>query len=224
MIRVFIGYDKREAIAAQVLAYSIQKRSSLPVSITFLKTEQLDCYWRERDPKQSTDFTYTRFLVPYLCNYEGQAIFMDCDMLCLTDIAELLEDHEPLRDTTPSISVVKHDYIPKDLKKFLNQEQTAYKRKNWSSLMVFSNSQCKVLTKAVVNQASGMFLHQFHWLEDDQIERIPQEFNYLVGEYKPTNAKIIHFTNGGPWFKEYENCEYADEWRKEYEEMICVNG
>lgn len=225
MIRVFIGYDRRETIAFHVLAYSIASRSSVPVSITGLHLPQLPIT-RERDPKQSTDFAFSRFLVPHLCGYKGQAIFMDCDMLCRGDIAELLDAHEEniCLGEGAAISVVHHDYTPNPDRKFLGQQQTAYPRKNWSSVMVFDNTRCTVLTPHIVNTMTGLWLHRFEWLEDDEIGRLAPDWNHLVGEYAPNqNAKLVHFTRGGPWFSDFADCEFADEWRAERDAML-VSG
>jgi hypothetical protein len=207
MIRVFIGYDPKEAVAFEVLQQSIHSRSSEPVSITPLIKSQLPS---ERIGG-STEFAFTRFLVPWLCDYEGHAIFMDCDMLCQGDIAELWSLRAPsYRLDGPAVQVVKHDYKPKETIKFLGQEQTQYDRKNWSSVMLFDNKKCRYLTPEWVEAAPGLELHQFKWCER-RIGDLPPEWNYLVG-HSEGPAKLIHYTTGGPWFKEYEGCEYAGEW------------
>ena len=213
MIRVFIGYDPREAVAFNVLSHSIFRHSSRPVAITGLKLSQLDM-WRARDPKQSTAFAFSRFLVPYLCGYEGRAIFMDCDMLCRSDIAELWE----ARGEEAAL-VVKHDYTPSTATKFLNQPQTVYPCKNWSSVVVFNNAKCRALTPAYVNTATGLELHQFKWAES--VGEIPTEWNHLVGEYAPSSgAKLVHYTLGGPYFNEYSGCEFSEEWFRERDYML----
>lgn len=210
MIRIFIGYDHVEEISYSVLASSLSKHSSQPLSITPIRLSHLPEISRERDPKQSNDFAFSRWLVPYLCNYEGWAIFMDCDFLARDDIAKLWE----LRDDRYAVQVVKHDYIPKTELKFLGQEQTKYFRKNWSSMMLINCAKCKALTPEYVNTAHGLALHRFEWLEsEDLIGEIPKEWNWLVGEYDYNeNAKLIHFTIGGPWFYEYFGSDYAEEW------------
>jgi hypothetical protein len=175
---VFIGWDPHESIAASVLAHSIQRRSSKPVAITEIRLGQLkDVFSRTRHPLQSTEFSFSRFLVPYLCNYEGFGIFMDCDMLCQGDIAELWA----MRDPDKAVQVVKHDYQPKEATKFLNQPQTLYAKKNWSSVIIFNNAKCQALTPEYVNTATGLELHQFKWLgSDDEIGDLPERWNYLV--------------------------------------------
>jgi hypothetical protein len=119
--------------------------------------------------------------------------------------------------------VCKHDYVPKTERKFLGQVQTKYPRKNWSSLMIFNNERCRALTPDYVNSASGLDLHRFKWLDDRLIGSLPLEWNWLVEEYpyKP-DAKIVHYTLGGPYFDDYRNCDYAGEWFEEFESMRSV--
>jgi lipopolysaccharide biosynthesis glycosyltransferase len=223
MIRVFIGYDPRETIAAHVLQHSIGTRSSIPVSFTLLDRHNLKgIYDRPRGEFESTDFSLSRFIVPYLCNYEGWAVFMDCDMVCRGDIVELARYMTLASRWNQAVQVVKHGYIPREQSKFLGQTQTSYERKNWSSLMIFNNALCRNLTPEAVNAQAGLWLHRFLWTTDDKIGEIPKIWNYLVSENNqcaPEEARMIHFTNGGPWFKEYENCEFADLWRAERDEM-----
>jgi hypothetical protein len=198
------------------LAHSILTRASIPVAIIPLVQSQLramGCYTRTRGPTESTEFSLTRFLVPYLSGFRGVSVFMDCDMLCLADVAELL----PARG---AVSVCQHDYTPSTETKMEGQVQTAYPRKNWSSLMVFNNASCLTLQPDYINQATGLSLHRFHWKDDKAIGSLPLEWNWLVGEYEPNpNAKLLHYTLGGPWFSDYQGCDYADLWHAEYRAM-----
>ena len=175
---------------------------------------------RERHPLQSTDFSFTRFLTPYLSDYTGWSIFMDCDMLALDDIARLYS----LRDDRYAVMVVKHDHVPREDRKFLDQPQTPYQKKNWSSVMMFNNAKCRALSAEYVNGASGLELHQFKWLDrDDLIGSLPTRWNHLVGYDAPNpQASLVHFTLGGPYFNEYVDCEFADEWRAERQDMLHV--
>ncbi|MGA1111834.1 MAG: glycosyltransferase [Ilumatobacteraceae bacterium] len=211
MIRVFIGYDENESVAYHVLSHSILRHASQPVSITPLVKQHMgNFYARERSPIESTDFSFTRFLVPYLSGYSGWSIFMDCDMLMTTDIAELWA----LRDEEYAVMCVKHDYVARDDVKFLGATQTKYEKKNWSSVMMFNNASCTALTPKVVAEESGLFLHQYKWLgSDDQIGALPTTWNYLVGEMTMSSTpKLIHYTLGGPYFDSYRECEYAQLW------------
>jgi len=213
MINIFIGYDSKEKSAFNVLSYSILKNSTKPVAITPIYLNNIkDDFVRERNNLSSTEFSFSRFIIPHLMNYQGWALFMDCDMMMRTDINELWR----LRDDRYAVQVCKHDYEPKTDTKFLGQVQTKYEKKNWSSFMLMNCKKCTQLTPDYVNKASGLELHQFKWLESDElIGDLPLDWNWLVGEYdyKP-EAKNIHFTEGGPWFKSYENVDYADEWFK----------
>lgn len=213
-VKVFIGYDPREAVAFSVLSHSIHRRASLPVSITPLMLSQLETvFHRKRDLLQSTDFSFSRFLTPCLSNYQGWSIFLDCDIIARDDIAKLWA----LRDDRYAVMCVKHDYVPVETEKFLGQPQTAYGKKNWSSVMMFNNAKCTALTPEYVNTATGLQLHQFKWLaNDDLIGALPARWNHLVGQYPPNpDAALVHFTIGGPYFDEYHDCEYSREWRAE---------
>jgi hypothetical protein len=219
MIPVFIGYDSREAVAWSVLAYSIQARSSVPVTIAPLMLQQLrDVLSRERHALQSTEFSFSRFLTPYLSQYTGWSIFLDCDMLALDDIARLWA----LRDERFAVQVVKHRHLPREKTKFLGQPQSAYEKKNWSSVMLLNNRKCRALTPEYVNSASGLDLHQFKWLKsEDLVGELPARWNHLVGVCAPSReVSLVHFTLGGPYFPEFGDCEYAQEWRAEREAMM----
>ena len=219
MIPIYVGYDPREAVAFHVLAHSIHRRASQPVSIAPLMLSQLgQTLTRPRDPLQSTDFSFSRFLTPYLSGFKGWSIFMDCDMLVLDDIAKLWE----LRDERYAVQVVKHNHVPKESTKFLNQPQSKYAKKNWSSVMLFNNERCRALTPDYVNKATGLELHQFKWLDSDElIGEIPHRWNHLVGYDAPSEAvSLIHYTIGGPYFSEYTDCEHADKWFTERDDML----
>lgn len=221
MLNVCIGYDCKEPVSYHVLAHSIMTRASKPVSITPIYLPQLrkrGIYTRPRDPDQSTDFTYSRFLTPWMSEPGQRSIFMDCDMLCLADIYEL--DTIAASQYDRNVLVVKHNYIPNPANKFLDQVQTTYPCKNWSSLMVFNGHRMatKRLTPNLIDTASAMHLHRFKWCSNglDDVGELPLEWNHLVGEYAPNPAaKLVHFTRGGPWFPDFADCEYADAWRAE---------
>jgi hypothetical protein len=204
-IPIFIGYDPRERAATNVLIDSLYQHSTVPIAVTPLVTPQLEAqglYWRARDPKQSTAFSFSRFLVPHLMNYQGWAIFMDCDMLARGDIAALWAQ----RDERYAVMCVHHNHTPSEAVKFLGEVQSAYPMKNWSSLMLFNCSSCKALTPSYVNSASGLELHRFQWLTQDQsIGAISEAWNHLVAVQDPataTTAQLLHWTLGGPWFSE----------------------
>ena len=217
MINVFIGYDSKEKVAYNVLSHSIIQNSTKPVAITPIALNNLkDDFVRERNALSSTEFSFSRFMIPHLMNYQGWALFMDCDMLMFEDISKLWR----MRDDSKAIQVCKHDYTPKESKKFLGQVQTKYEKKNWSSFMLMNCKKCTTLTPDYVNKASGLELHQYKWLESEKlIGNLPLEWNWLVGEYEhKEDVKNVHFTEGGPWFDEYKNCDYSKDWFANYKE------
>ena len=222
MLSVYIGYDPKESVAFYTLAHSIARRSSVPVSIAPVMQSQLKgIYTRPRGATETTEFSLTRFLVPFLTGFRGWSVFMDCDMLCRTDIGALLSEIDRQKDK--AVLVCKHEYVPKTARKFLGQAQTKYPRKNWSSFMVFNNERCRVLTPDYVNTASGLELHRFMWTENRLIGDLPLEWNWLVGEYEYNpRAKFAHYTLGGPYFDDYRECDYAQEWFAEFESMRAV--
>ncbi len=208
-IPVFIGYDPHERAAVNVLTDSLVQHSSLPLAVTPIVARQLKgVLTRPRQSNQSTEFSFSRFLVPWLMDYQGWAIFMDCDMLARGDIAALWA----LRDEQFAVQCVQHDHVPGETVKFLGAEQTRYARKNWSSLMLFNCSRCTALTPDYVNSASGLQLHRFEWLEDDRrIGPLPLgRWNHLI-DVQPADPRpaeqggpaLVHWTLGGPWFRQY---------------------
>lgn len=214
--RVFIGWDEHEVEAFHVLAHSIYRHASAPVAIAPLKLSQLPMT-RDRTEYQSTEFSFSRFLVPWLCDYKGKAVFMDADMMVTDDIIKLFQQG----NERYAVQCVKHDYTPTTEMKFLGQKQSQYERKNWSAVMLFNNAKCQKLTPEVVNNESGLYLHQFKWLEDSEIGELTPEWNFLVDEYESDGVPAnIHWTLGGPYFNEYANVEFADLWREERQSMV----
>jgi lipopolysaccharide biosynthesis glycosyltransferase len=213
MVRVVVGFDQKEAVAYHVFCQSILHRASRPIQITPLVAKSLVAY-QETHLDASNQFIYTRFLTPYLMNYNGWAIFVDGDMICLDDIVKLWE----LRDDSKAVLVVKHDYKTKAKEKYLGNKNEDYPRKNWSSVILWncSHPKNKILTPERVSNETGAFLHRFTWLEDEEIGEIPKEWNWLASEYEDNyQAKLVHYTLGTPCFLDYQHCEMADLWHAE---------
>jgi len=216
-ISVVIGFDQRESIAYHTFCQSIIQKASMPISFIPLVINSLKNY-KETHSDQSNDFIYSRFLTPYLNNYEGWAIFADGDMICQSDIKELWD----LRDPSKALMVVKHDYQTKANIKYLGNKNENYPRKNWSSVILWncSHPKHKILTPEFIQNQTGKYLHRFSWLNDDEIGEIPKEWNWLAIEYPENhNAKLIHYTLGTPCFKEYEKTDMADIWYKTFERV-----
>ena len=222
-MKVFVGYDPREDIAYQVCKHSIVSKQPTAEVKPLVQKELRDKGWYTRpvDKLASTEFTFTRFLVPELCNFEGWALFMDCDMILTTDIAELFAQ----ADDRYAVMCVQHDYKPKEGTKMDGQTQTVYPRKNWSSAMLINcgHPSNRQLDMDLVNspEINGAYLHRFSWLQDEEIGSLDHTWNYLVGVYNDIEKpKLIHYTEGGPWFENYRNCEFHQEWKTELQEMM----
>lgn len=210
MIRLFVGYDPREAVAYHTFCQSVLEKASLPVAFTPLALNTLAGY-QETHRDGSNAFIYSRFLTPYLCGYDGWAVFADGDMVCRADIAQLWA----LRDPRHAVQVVKHDYQTKAAQKYLGNKNENYPRKNWSSVMLFNcdHPKHRVLTPEMLQRSTGKFLHRFEWLDDADIGELPREWNWLTTEYENNyEAKLLHYTLGTPCFKDYRDAPMADEW------------
>jgi hypothetical protein len=193
-LRLYVGYDSREDIAWQVCRYSVQQHASKPVEVTPLKLPELRAqgiYTRPVDTLGSTEFTFSRFLVPALAGFEGWAVFCDCDFLWFGDIADLFAQ----ADDRYAVMVVQHDYQPKETVKMDGKPQAAYPRKNWSSLMLFNcgHPSNKTLTPEVVNRETGAFLHRFQWLADDQIGSLRRLGSRLRTQHLPSGRRDVGF-------------------------------
>lgn len=216
-LRVWIGWDQREAVAYDVAAASMRAQSSVALDIRPIKLGSLrddGLYWRGEDPLASTEFTYSRFLTPYLAGFEGWALFCDCDILFFGDVGELLAEADP----TKALLCVQHDHRPAETVKMDGQAQTVYPRKNWSSFMLLNcgHPSTRRLTPETVNTETGAYLHRMAWAADDEIGALPETWNWLAGFSAPPatgRPKAVHYTSGGPWFPDYADAPYADDWR-----------
>jgi len=213
MIPIFIGYDPREAIAFHVCSNSIIRHCSQPVSINPLALTILKDY-KETHTDGSNHFIYTRFLVPYMMQFTGWAIFIDGDMIVRGDIAELWNLQNPYND----VMVVKHDYKTRMSEKYLGSKNEDYPRKNWSSVILWNCGSFpnRRLMPDFVQKATGAELHRFTWLEDERIGELPREWNWLPDEYGPNPAaKLLHYTLGTPCFHEFADTPQSEDWHRE---------
>lgn len=215
-LNIFIGYDRDNRMPAYVLAESIMQNTRSHVNFTFLHRDMLSLvFTRQRGEFDSTDFSNSRFLVPYLSKYKGWSLFLDNDMIVKDDIQKLFN----LIDNRYSVMCVKHNQVVENTTKFQNMQQTEYSMKNWTSVMLFNNSKCRSLTENYVNTENGLNMHQFRWLKSiDTIGSLPMEWNYLVDNKNQTSKapKLVHYTNGGPYFEETADCEYSSSWFNVY--------
>lgn len=224
-MKIYVGWDPRDELAFRACVSSLLKHSSIPLTIFPLKEYDLRRkgyyrrdYWVERTGQMvdntdgrpfSTQFAFSRFTVPLIEKNPGWTVFCDADFLWRDDIAKLVSQF----DESKKLMCVKHFYEPCESQKFDNMSQGRYARKNWSSLMAFNLPACKI-TKDKINNAKGQYLHQFQWLEDEDIGALPVEWNWLEGwssdEVKPS---AVHYTRGTPDMLG-KGMPFEDEWWK----------
>ena len=225
-MKIFLGWDKREDLACQIAKASILKHASVDVEIIPISMSTIPEYTRPTSMRKdklwddiseapmSTSHAIARFFVPFLCGYKGWAVFMDGDVLLRRDIADLFA----LADPRYALQCVKHCYRPEAQLKKNGDEQVAYHRKNWSSVILWNCGHVanRRLSPDYVNRQTGLYLHAFHWLREHEIGELPGIWNTLV-----TEPALVHFTEGLPSIVGRENQLYADEWRQYAAVLQC---
>jgi lipopolysaccharide biosynthesis glycosyltransferase len=216
-LRIYIGYDPRDDAAFKVAVKSIRQNfrpghshgiEIIPLKDNELrakgiyrrtycvtpKGQMLDTMVEGRLDAFSTQFSFTRYLIPELEHYSDEwVLFMDADVMIRADISELFA----LADDRFDVMCVPHDHQPTESRKMDGVEQVRYGRKNWSSVMLMKPSGCRQLTPWAVNNWQKSVLHSMSWA--NRIGELPVEWNYLAG-YNTQNVdpKIVHFTLGTP--------------------------
>jgi hypothetical protein len=217
-IQLFAGFDEREEVGYHAFCSSVIEHATVPVSITPLSLKSLQRIYGEGHRDGTNGFIYLRFLIPYLMNYEGWAIFCDgADMVMDADIAELAKLYDPYK----AVQVVKHDYKTQHPRKYVGTQMEAanadYPKKNWSSVMLINcgHYAWRGMTPDKVASLPGSYLHRFEFIEDRFIGSLPEVWNWLADEYGQHGAaKLYHWTAGIPGFAHYKNAAHADLWFK----------
>lgn len=227
-MKIYIGHDPREQLAYDVAVGSLRRRATQPLTVVPLKSDKLRMsgllrrtidarggaqYDLISQAPQSTDFAASRFLVPLLAQ-QGFALFVDCDVVFLEDVAKLFA----LADVSKAVQVVKCKHEHGDNFKMDGAEQTYYRRKNWSSVILWNcdHPANRRLTLDAVNNWPGRELHGFCWLSDVEIGELPASWNWLVGVQPiPASPCLAHFTLGGPWLPNWTSRPYDNLWLEE---------
>lgn len=239
-LTIYLGFDSREAIAADVCAHSILRHTKQIVRIVYLKHRELrksgmfkrpwliegdSGEFRDLldDKAFSTEFSHTRFLIPELQQFRDWALFLDSDMIFTTDIVDLFK----FMNNSFAVMCVKHNHdIRQETSKMDGRVQQKYFRKNWSSFVLWNcdHTANHRLTKEKVTYMPGRELHAFSWLKDNEIGGLPTHYNFISGVSTPLpiiNGKqvqqpsVIHYSEGGPWFENCKEVPYADLWDRE---------
>jgi len=217
-MKIFIGFETEYPEAFEVCAESIRQYNPNHEIIPLVKSEleEQGLYTRPYQG-ESTEFAFTRFLVPALCEWKGYALFCDGDFMWRCDPQEI-EDLVKQSSQSPSVWVVKHPpFLTTPHEKMRGKANMSYPKKYWSSLMYFNNDKCFTLTSELVNSWSAKDLHEFAWASE--IGDLPAEYNAMVNYYQFPSARAVHFTDGGPWLDIHDNMLYSTEWLKHYKNL-----
>jgi hypothetical protein len=226
-IPLYVGFDPREAAAYHVFCQSVIEHASVPVAFIPLHKGMIGGFDGQKDG--SNAFIYSRFLVPYMNNYRGWALFADGDMVCMEDIAKLWALREQ-NSFDSAVSVVKHNYKTKHDRKYIGTDMEAdnedYPCKNWSSVILWNCGHYanQVLTPEFVAKSPGYFLHRFSWLKESQVGTLPPEWNCLAEEQDLSSASLVHYTLGVPGIPHYEYCDGSRHWNRTRERMLRCGG
>ena len=226
MIRLFVGYDEREAAAYHVFCQSVIQTARFPVAFYPLHNPMLRGFDGQRDGTNA--FVFSRYLIPILCDYKGWAIFCDGDMVVTRDISTLWDYRKEYANK--AVAVVKHDYRTKHKRKYLGSSLESpnvdYPRKNWSSVILWNcaHPSNAALTHAYVADSKPQDIHRFNWLKDDEIGDLPPEWNYLVDEQGPASAALYHYTLGVPGLKHYSDCHGCWDWHQALTNALECGG
>ncbi len=89
-IRVFVATTEDQMLSTKVLEYSIKKNSSMSVEVIPLHTTGIEIPLPDKlENRPRTPFSFQRFLIPQLNQYQGRAIYLDSDMQVFHDIKKL---------------------------------------------------------------------------------------------------------------------------------------
>ena len=213
IIPIFVGFDPREEVGTHAFNASLLAHTTHPFAIIPLSKKQLDKHLGEHFQTGTNDFTVTRFLVPWLMDFHGPALFVDgADMIAAGDISELFKQYDPM----VAVKVVKHEYQTKHKRKYVGSKMETdnidYERKQWASVMLFScgHPDWRKFTPEYVAKQKKIDLLQFNGI--NSIGELSADWNWLCQEYGPNeDAKIIHYTAGSPAMRHYANSSMASD-------------
>lgn len=191
MMRVFIGVDPRQPLGYNVLQHSIHRHAKGRVIVEPLWLHKLPIKRRSL-----TEFTFSRYLVPWLCGYEGVGVFMDADIVVMGDIADLFAQ----ADGKSAVQVM--------------QEQPKFE---WPSVMLFNNQHCRNLTPEWIDDLAN----KPQALEWGTVGTFTPEWNHCVNKVPYVEgAKLYHYTEGVPAWEEVQGSPADKHWFEARDAML----
>lgn len=222
-VKVFIGSGEASVLERKTLISSLHKNSSRELDIYVINGTHNAIELNDQEPflapmslrvkyRNTTEFSLYRFLIPELCNYEGKAIYVDSDTICLADIGELFD-------------------APMEGFDFLAKSDT-YKHRGsgyWGlSVMLIDCERCRFDLEKICDEIDqGLYSYSDFTCMSP---RFLAHHHYAVGELDPLwnvfdacdrTTKLIHYTNlyTQPW--KFPNHPYGELWFKYFNEAIA---
>ena len=218
-LRVFVGVDESQIVAARVLEHTIRKHASRPVRLI----PMLDLPTpTPKDPENRarTGFSFSRFQIPKLAGYQGRALYLDADMQVFGDIAELWDI--PFGDNR--VLCTRQDEPPPQW-----QDNDWFKPGRQMSVMMLDCSRLDWDIDAIVESLDSgehtyaSLLFDLSIVPHDEVgDYLPPEWNHLE-QYEPGVTKLLHYTvvQTQPW-KNDEN-PLRGVWEPAFKEALAAD-
>lgn len=221
-IKVFIGSGEASLLERKVAIYSLRKHTKRDLDIYVFNGTHNAIELNDGEPfvaplslqlkyKNVTEFSLYRYLIPQICGYQGKAIYIDSDTICLTDISELFDT--PLNGC---------DFLAKE---------DAYDSRGerlWGlSVMLIDCERCRFDLETFYKEiAQELYTYKdlacmspaflaYHPYKIGNLDR-----NWNVFDRVDKDTKLIHYTNlyTQPW--KYPNHPYGELWFTYFREAI----
>jgi hypothetical protein len=217
-MRIFVGVDESQIVAARTLEHTIRKHASRPVRFTMM----MDLPTPEpTDPENrgKTGFSFSRFHIPKLAGYKGRALYVDADMQVFKDIAELWEI--PFGDK--KVLCTRQDEPPEAWKDF----SWFHPGRQMSVMML----DCERLDWDIDEIIGGLDRGEYNYSdllfdlcivpEEEVGDDLPPVWNHLE-QYQPGETGLTHYTvvPTQPW-KNDEN-PLREVWEKDFHEALSA--
>lgn len=211
-VRVFIGSGEASLIERKTAIHSLRKHTKRDLDIYVFNGTHNAIQLNDGEPflapmslrvkyQNITEFSLYRYLIPQLCDYNGKAIYIDSDIVCLNDIGELFDTSMAGAD-------------------FLARRADTSGTGHWGlSVMLIDCEKCRFDLERIIDEiAAGLYsMTDFSWMSP----RFLAHHSYTIGQLDPMwnqfdqwdhRTKLIHYTNldTQPW--RFPNHPYGELW------------